>query len=195
LVQTGFPLWDERSYAELPAEVQEFLDAGEPPIVFTPGSANVFGKPFFQAAVDACHRLGRRGIVLSRFREQIPVPLPNGVRHFGYVPFSQLLPKAAALVHHGGIGTTAQGLAAGIPQLVMPLAHDQFDNAARLKRLGVGDWIIPSRFRSPAVAATLNDLLGSGAVARACRTVAEKFSGKNGVASAADAIEQFSGGQ
>lgn len=192
MVQTDFPLWDERSDAGLAPDVQDFLDAGEPPVVFTPGSANIFGKEFFQAAVEACQRLGRRGVLLTQFSEQIPQPLPSNVKHFGYIPFSQLLPKALALVHHGGIGTTAQALAAGIPQLVMPLAHDQFDNAARVKRLGVGDWIVPSRFRGPVVAAKVGGLIGSEVVRCACRNVAEKFLGKGGVAAAADAIEQFS---
>ena len=191
VVQTNFPLWDERSDARFPPEVQQFLDTGEPPIVFTPGSANIFGKPFFQAAIEACQRLGRRGILLTQFHEQLPDRLPNGVRHFGYIPFSQLLPKAAALVHHGGIGTTAQALAAGVPQLVMPLAHDQFDNAARVKRLGAGDWIMPSRIRCDAIAAKLDALIGSEAVRDACREVSEKFAERNGVMAAADTIEQF----
>ncbi len=193
VVQTDFPLWDERTDVGLAGEVQEFLDVGEPPIVFTPGSANIFGTTFFRAAVEACQRLGRRGILLTRFAEQIPKELPNGVKHFSYIPFSQLLPRAAALVHHGGIGTTAQALSAGVPQLVMPLAHDQFDNAARVKRLGVGDWIVPSRFRGPLVAAKLNALIGSGAVRGACREVSGRFAGKNGVATAADTIERFAG--
>ena len=63
--------------------------------------------------------------------------LPPGALHLPYVPFSALLPRLSGLVHHGGIGTSAQALAAGIPQLVVPFAHDQFDNAARLRRLGV----------------------------------------------------------
>jgi UDP:flavonoid glycosyltransferase YjiC (YdhE family) len=73
----------------------------------------------------------------------------------------------------------------------MPLAHDQFDNAARVKRLGVGDWIVPSRFRGPMVAARLDALLTSEAVKRACQRMSEKLTPRNGIASAADAIEQF----
>ena len=191
LLQTDFPLWDERTDAALAPGVQEFLAEREPPIIFTPGSANVFGRPFFQAAVAACQRLGRRGILLTRFTEHLPELLPSSVKHFPFVPFGQLLPKAAGLVHHGGIGSTAQALAAGIPQLVMPLAHDQFDNAARVKRLGVGDWLLPSRFRGPAVATELDALIGSESIQRACRKTAERFSGKDGVAAAGDAIEQF----
>ncbi len=191
LLQTDFPLWDERSDASLSADVQQFLAGGEPPIVFTPGSANVFGRPFFEAAVEACRRLGRRGILLSRFSEHVPALLPGSVKHFPFIPFGQLLPKAAALVHHGGVGSTSQALAAGIPQLAMPLAHDQFDNAARVKRLGVGDWLSPPRFRGPAVATQLDALIGSEAVRGACRRTAERLSGKSGVAAAADAIEDL----
>jgi UDP:flavonoid glycosyltransferase YjiC (YdhE family) len=93
--------------------------------------------------VDACRRLGRRGLLLSRYRDQLPADLPPGVRHFDYVPLSRVLPRAAALVSHGGIGTLSQALAAGIPQLIMPLGFDQFDNAARLGRLGVAATLTP----------------------------------------------------
>jgi UDP:flavonoid glycosyltransferase YjiC (YdhE family) len=191
LVQTDFPLWDEGSDAAFAPEVEAWLAEGEPPVVFTPGSANIFGRPFFQAAVDACQRLGRRGVLLTRFAEQLPQRLPGGVKHFAYIPFRRLLPRAAALVHHGGIGSTAQALAAGVPQLIMPLAHDQFDNAARVRRLGAGDWLPSSRFRGPAVASKLGGLIGSQAVQAACRGISEKYSGRDGIAATADAIETF----
>jgi UDP:flavonoid glycosyltransferase YjiC (YdhE family) len=137
-VLTGFPLYDERGATEAPGELHAFLDAGEPPVVFTPGSAMRHGRAFFAESVAACGLLGRRGLLLTRYREQVPPDLPEGVRHFEYVPFSQLLPRAAALVHHGGIGTLAQGLAAGVPQLVMPMGFDQPDNAARVVHAGAG---------------------------------------------------------
>ncbi len=109
-------------------------------LVFTPGSANLFGRSFFDAAVGACQQLGRRGILLTRFAEQLPPSLPSGVVHFDFVPLSLLLPRCAAFVNHGGIGSVSQAMAAGIPQLMMPLAHDQIDNAARIARLGVGSF-------------------------------------------------------
>jgi UDP:flavonoid glycosyltransferase YjiC (YdhE family) len=186
---TGFPLFDERGLAELPAEVEEFLAAGEPPVVFTPGSAMKQGQAFFAAAVEACKRLGRRGMLLTRFAEQVPSPLPEGVRHFAYVPFSQVFPRAAAAVHHGGIGTTAQALAAGVPQLIMPMAHDQPDNAARVERLGVGRAISVRRFRGPAVAKALAGLIGSAEVREQCRSVAAKFEGADALDGACRAIE------
>ena len=169
----GFPLYDERDASPLDSDLDAFLSAGPPPIAFTPGSANQHGHTFFQAAVDACARLGQRGVLLTRHPEQVPTGLPDGVRHVAYAPFSQLLPQVSALVHHGGIGTSAQGMAAGVPQLVMPLGHDQFDNAARMGRLGVARTLVPRHFRGPAVASALKTLMDAPEVAASCRAVAE----------------------
>jgi UDP:flavonoid glycosyltransferase YjiC (YdhE family) len=132
-------------------------------------------RPFFAEAVKACRWLGRRGLLLTRFRDQLPASLPRSVRHFDYVPLSQVLPRSAALVSHGGIGTVSQALAAGIPQLVMPLAFDQLDNAARLERLGVAAALLPRSFRGPVVARQMARLLTSPTVARACRVVAARL--------------------
>ncbi len=193
VVQTSFPLWDERNDYQMPGEVEEFLAAGDAPIAFTPGSGNMLGQSFFAAAADACQRLGRRGILLTRFPETLPESLPEGVKHFEFVPLRLLLPRCAAMVHHGGVGTTSQALAAGVPQLIMPLAHDQFDNAARVKAFGVGDWLKVSRFRGPAVADKLAPLLNSEQVRRACGELAERFQDANGPAEAADALERLAG--
>jgi UDP:flavonoid glycosyltransferase YjiC (YdhE family) len=192
LIQTDFLLWDERTEEGLPQEVEAFLAAGDPPIAFTPGSANLFGEKFFESAVNACRRLGRRGVLLTRFSEQIPDPLPASVMHSRYAPFSLLLPRAAAFVHHGGIGSTAQGLAAGAPQLIMPLAHDQFDNAARVKRFGVGDWLKPARFSGAVVAKKLDSLLSSQKAATACDRLAQRMTRRDGAARTAAAIEEWS---
>src|SRR5205823_5729755 len=140
-----------------------------------------------------CLRLRRRGLLLTRFPEQVPEGLPETICHVAYAPFSQVLPKAAALVHHGGIGTTAQALAAGIPQLVMPMAHDQPDNAARLERLGVGRTLYPKAYRGPAVAQRLGELLASEQVARCCREVAGRFEDIDPLGDACRLIEELAG--
>ena len=170
---TGFPLYDESDQHALPGELEAFLTNGTPPVVFTPGSANRAAGAFFRSAVDAAARLDRRALLLTRYPEQIPQPLPPTVRHEVYLPFSQVLPRCAALVHHGGVGTCAQGLAAGIPQLVMPLGFDQPDNAARLEQLGVGRWIVPRRFTPDGVARALGALLEAENVRARCRRWAE----------------------
>ncbi|HEY4234195.1 MAG TPA: glycosyltransferase [Lacipirellulaceae bacterium] len=187
----GFPLWDIAAGSELTREVQEFLAAGPPPIAFSPGSANRAAQQFFAAAVEACEQSGRRGILLTKYADQLPPKLPSSVRHFGFVPLSKLLPRAAALVHHGGIGSCAQGLAAGLPHLVRPMAFDQFDNSRRLVRLGVGEEISVRSFRGPAVAAALERLLNSPGIATRSRALAAKCNGPASLDAACDALEQL----
>jgi rhamnosyltransferase subunit B len=186
---TGFPLYSEEGVSDADAATRAWLEAGPAPILFTPGSANVHGREFFAAAAEACARLGRRGLLLTRFPEQIPAALPAGVRHAEFVPFSWLVPRSAALVHHGGVGTVSQGLAGGVPQVVMPMGFDQFDNAARIERLGVGASLPRDRFRGPRLAEMLAGLLGDGRVADRCREVAARFVGGRGLATAADEVE------
>ena len=82
---------------------------------------------------------------MTQFDEQLPAPLPDHVVHVSYAPFSRVLPRCAAFIHHGGIGTTAQALRAGVRQVVVRLAHDQFDNAMRVRRLGSGVELAPGR--------------------------------------------------
>ena len=188
---TGFPLWDETTPGGLSPEVEEFLAEGGRPIVFTPGSAMSQGEPFFQAAVEACEELGRRGILLTKYPGQLPQSLPGSVRYFDYLPFSLLLPRVAALVHHGGIGTCAQGLAAGVPQLLMPMAYDQPDNAARLERLGVARALSKRKFRGPNVAHVLGELVEDPEVQTNCRRLAGQCDGRVFLERACELLEQL----
>jgi UDP:flavonoid glycosyltransferase YjiC (YdhE family) len=186
----GFPLWDSPKKG-LPDGVQEFLEAGDPPIAFSPGSANRDARRFFSAAVEACERLGRRGILMTKYAEQLPTKLPPSVRHFGFVPMSRVLPHTAALVHHGGIGNCAQGLAAGVPHLVQPMSYDQFDNSRRLVRLGVAEEISVRRFRGAAVAEAVARLLESPDLAKRCRDFASRCDGPASLAAACNALERL----
>ena len=190
---TGFPLFDADSGAGLASDVEQFLDAGDPPIVFVPGSANRQARRFFQAAAQACQKLGRRGVFLTRYAEHVPEALPDGVRRFDYVPLGRILPRASALVHHGGIGTAAQGLANALPQLIMPMTFDQPDNAHRLGQLGVARTVWPLRFRGPQVADTLDGLLSSGEVRSACITLAEKIESDRPLDRTCELIERHAG--
>jgi UDP:flavonoid glycosyltransferase YjiC (YdhE family) len=189
-VHTGFPRWDEQGVTLVEDELAKFLAEGDAPIAFTPGSAHNHAHAFWKAAIDACQRLNRRGLLFTRHVEQIPKDLPASVKHFAYAPFSEVLPHCAALVYHGGIGTLSQALAAGIPHIIMPLAHDQPDNAARIKRLGVGDAVWPSKFRGKNLAAALAPLLSSSEVAQRCRELANRVIADDGIGKTCDVIEQ-----
>jgi rhamnosyltransferase subunit B len=182
-----FPLFDGGD-ARLSDDVETFLAAGAPPVVFTPGSAQVHAQPFIHAAADACRRLGRRGIILSNFGREIG-DLPAGVRQFAYAPLGSLLGRTAALVHHGGIGTLSQALKAGIPQVVTPLAFDQPDNGVRLVDLGVARRVNMNAVNGRRLAAALNQVLNSAEVAAACNRIAALIPKKPSLAVACDAIE------
>jgi len=184
---TGFPLFDERDDHVVPADVEAFLHAGSPPVVFTPGSANAQSGSFFRAALEACERLRQRALFLTLHDEQLPSPLPESIKHVRYIPFSQVLPRAAAFVHHGGIGTLSQGLAAGVPQLIMPMGFDQPDNASRAEKLGVARSLTPPRFTGVNVAQKLSELL-TPAVRQRCRETAGRFAGNASVMNTCDLI-------
>ena len=108
-----------------------------------------------------------------------------------YLAFSEVLPRCAVLVHHGGIGTTAQAIAAGIPQVIRPMAHDQPDNAARVEKLGVGASLSPPKFNAVSLAEQLNALLTSQAVLDRCRTCAERIDPEQSLNDTCAAIEDF----
>jgi rhamnosyltransferase subunit B len=188
---TGFPLWDGQEVEAVPQDLAAFLDDGPPPVVFTAGTAMLHADRFFTAAVNACHRLNRRGMLLTRFPEQIPTDLPPQVRHFHYAPFSRILPRSAALVHHGGIGTTAAALAAGVPQIIMPMSHDQPDNAARVRRLGVGEVLWPRHFTGRRLARALAAMLESDAVRQQCRALAQRCRQQDALVKSCDLIESI----
>ena len=137
-VATGFPRLRTPAESPLPEAVQAFLSAGSPPLLFTAGTGMTQAHAFFTCALQTVTALQRRALFVTRFPETLPDALPAEVWVADHLPFDRLLPQVAALVHHGGIGTTAAALAAGIPQLIAPFAFDQFDNAARVVRLGVG---------------------------------------------------------
>src|SRR3954447_91709 len=185
----GFPLWDAPGERPLPEDVEEFLAAGPAPIAFSPGSANREAHRFFAAAVDACERLGRRGVLMTKYQDQLPAKLPETVRAVGFVPMSKLLPRTAALVHHGGIGSCAQGLAAGVPQIVRPMSYDQFDNSRRVVRLGGGKEISVRQFTGIRVAEALKSLFESPTVASRCRDLASRCNGPAALAAACEALE------
>ncbi|HVT79133.1 MAG TPA: glycosyltransferase [Phycisphaerae bacterium] len=181
---TRFPLYDEGAVMEEDPELEAFLRAGPPPVVITPGSANALAARFLREGAEACKRAGLRGLLVTRFPEQVPGGvggaggLPETIRFFKYVPFGRIFPRAGAVVHHGGIGTTAQCLAAGVPQLVMPMAHDQPDNAARVKAMGVGENVYPKKFTAERVAEVLRELMGSEGVRAACARRREMVAGQ-----------------
>jgi rhamnosyltransferase subunit B len=186
---TGFVFGGRIGAKPLDPGLDAFIDEGEPPLVMTPGSANQHAARLIEACVGAANMLGRRLIVLTPFREQLPESMPKEVFHTERAPFFLLFPRCSAVIHHGGIGTCSEALAAGIPQMVVPFGFDQPDNATRLLRLGVGNYLDVDRMSHIRIAELLKELIQSDAVAEACAHYAEKLRSDNAVDAVIEVIE------
>jgi rhamnosyltransferase subunit B len=187
---TGFALYDGPGPHTLPADVAQFLDEGDPPVAFTTGTAMYHTENFFRAAADACARLGMRGILISSSPGQLPAAALSNVRAFAYAPFSELLPRAKAIVHHGGIGTAAHALRAGLPQVVVPMSFDQPDNAARLERLGVAATLSRRRLDGKSLASALRKLLARPDLSAKLADAARHFEGDTSLDETCRLIEE-----
>lgn len=176
-IEGEFPLFEaaDATPAAFSPELAAFLAAGEAPLVFTAGTGNLQASGFFACALAALARTGHRAVLLTSDRAQLPSTLPPSVLWQPYVPLAALLPRAAAVVHHGGIGTTAEALRAGTPQLVTPFAWDQFDNADRVVALGAGQSLPARRLGTRTLADRLQALTGSASVRACCAGIAARF--------------------
>lgn len=188
---TGFPNGQDDDRVD--PELDAWLSAGDPPIVITPGTGNRQASFFLSAAIAAADRIGRRALIATTWNEQVQADLPPSFRRVDFAPFGAMLHRCAAIVHHGGIGTCAQGLRSGVPQLIMPMAFDQPDNAARLRSLGVGALIPPKKFKAVTVAAQLQHLLSDPHVAARCAHWRAASEREDGVAMACNELERFAG--
>lgn len=198
----GFTWFDGRPAGErLDPALERFLDEGKPgdePIVFTLGTSVVHhAGGFFELAAGVCKRLGRRGVLLTGpvgEGDGAPsLPAGGGVIAVPYAPFSVLLSRGCCTVHHGGIGTTAQGLRAGRPSVVVPFANDEFDNASRVRRLGAGGSLRASRLTPRRLERVLRSVLEDGALVARARAVGAELRAEDGAGRAAEELEVIDG--
>ncbi len=190
-VQPGFCFYD--GHTEVPEKqpaLESFLDSGEPPIVFTLGSAAVMdARDFFDESVKAAKQLSRRAILLYGLFSDPPTGLNDDILGLQYAPYSHVFPRAACVVHQGGVGTTGQTLKAGVPQIIVPFAHDQPDNAARCERLGVARMIGRYKYTSSASAAAIKQVLADPRYVENAAKAGEAVRLEGGTDDACDAIE------
>ncbi len=193
---TGFPFYDRRDRAgdapELDPAMRRFLDEGPPPIVFTLGSSAIWvAEDFYRESIEAARELGERALLLVGDERNRPATLPEGVAAFDYAPYGEVLPRARAVVHQGGVGTTGQGLRAGVPSLIVPFSHDQFDNAARVARLGAGRSLPRPKYNRESAARELRRMLDDKSYAERAAEVGGIVRREDGAAAASDAIEEI----
>jgi UDP:flavonoid glycosyltransferase YjiC (YdhE family) len=190
-VATGFPM-HLRSSSDRAGLAEPICDnEASRPIVATTGSVANAQENFFAAVVAAARMLGRPSILVTPHQDQLPPNLPPDVTYLDYAPFDRLFDRAALVVHHGGIGTTAYALAAGVPQLVVPMRGEQFDIANRAARLGVARMLSVGEMRPENLAQKMRVMLRSQRVTGACTHWRSRLESHDGLRRAADLIEQF----
>ncbi len=204
-LQTGFCFYDgQDDLGKMPEDLTEFLENGEPPIVFTLGSAAVMdARDFFEESAKAAQILNRRAVLLYGVFNEPPKIVKSGKRKveseerkqseiiaFDYAPYSQIFPRAACVVHQGGVGTTAQVLRAGVPHLIMPYSHDQPDNAARCERIGVAQTISREKYTAETAAKELRELLSDLSYKANAVEASKIVEREHGTKIACDAIEE-----
>ncbi|WP_200373403.1 nucleotide disphospho-sugar-binding domain-containing protein [Thiocystis violacea] len=184
---TGNPVYDGEVDPDQLVEFRAFLAEGEAPLVFALGSLTVLvAGSFWEHAVSASVRLGRRAVLLTGPAQL--GELPPGIRAFPYLPYSAVFPHAAAVVHQGGIGTLARAMRSGRPQVIVPLAFDQPDNAHRTAKLGVARVIPLRRLTATKLGRALECVLGEPRYEQAATRLAVELEAVDGAACAAERL-------
>jgi sterol 3beta-glucosyltransferase len=190
---TGYWFLDVAPGWQAPDELLDFLEAGPPPVYVGFGSmiADEMRK-LTGIALDALAQTGQRGLLLAGWGGLGGEDLPGHVFKIDFAPFDWLFPRMAAIVHHGGAGTTAAALRAGVPAIVVPFTSDQPFWGRRVYRLGVGPKPIPRKKLTAAkLAAAIRSATGDQAMRRRAVELGRRIRAEDGVARAVEVVERY----
>ena len=189
---TGYWFLDPPTGWGPPPALLRFLEEGPAPVVV--GFGSMSGRDPARTTgvvVEALRRAGVRGILLRGWGGLVPDALPAAVLSLDFAPHAWLYARAAAVVHHGGAGTTASALRAGVPSVVVPFAFDQPFWAERVRRLGVGPPPVPERgLTAERLAAAIRRAVEDRRLALAARAMGERVRAEDGVGNAVQEIER-----
>ncbi|HEX2913156.1 MAG TPA: glycosyltransferase [Chloroflexia bacterium] len=190
---TGYWFLDEPEGWIPPASLVEFLQAGEPPVYIGFGSmSNRDPREAGQLALEALELSGQRGVIASGWGGLQPTELPKNVFLISSIPHSWLFPRMAAVVHHGGVGTTAAGLRAGIPSILIPFMGDQAFWGQRVAALGVGPKPIPrKKLTGKLLAGAIKESLSNPLVSQKASELGQKISAENGIKEVAEVVDRY----
>jgi sterol 3beta-glucosyltransferase len=192
---TGYWFLEREESWQPPHELTAFLEAGDPPVVVSFGS--ISGQDPARSAeivIEALRKTGERGILVTGWGGLEATDLPNSVLQIRSAPYEWLFPQSAAVVHHGGAGTTAAGLRAGKPSVVCPFFGDQPFWGHRVEELGVGPAPLPqSDLNTTTLARAIERAVDNGEMQREAAQIGAKIRDENGVDAAVRFIERYVG--
>lgn len=192
---TGFCFWDTPTNWHEPPELSALLDGSKPVVAVSAGSMAPSVRrqftDFFTASVAAIHGLGARALVIGAEPENLPEVAGDGeILILPFAPFSSVYPHCAAVIHHGGIGTLAQALRAGVPSLVVPWGADQFFTAGQVTRIGAGRWLRRRGYTSDKARRALGALLNDPVYRRRTRAIADQIATEDGPSAICEAVDR-----
>jgi sterol 3beta-glucosyltransferase len=192
---TGYWFLDEPEGWRPPTDLLEFLKAGEPPVYIGFGSMNSRNpEEAGQIALKALELSGQRGIIASGWGGLKPAELPKNVHLISSLPHSWLFPQMAAVVHHGGVGTTAAGLRAGVPSVLIPFMGDQPFWGQRVAALGVGPKPIPrKKLTSKLLAQAIQESVSNSTMRQKAGELGQKIRAEDGIKEVVAVVERYTG--
>ena len=190
VVPVGFIREDDAAEADLPPAIKDILNCGKPTVLISAGTGNYISSEFYRVATKACELLDFAAIAVMQHANQLPNDCSPCVSWIGMLPFRQLMKRVQVVIHHGGLGTLACALEAGVPQLVLPKGADRPDNAERLQGLGVAESLAPLKWQPEPIAEALSRLANSPLVAERCKVIADRLRGEDGSAAACEVLER-----
>jgi sterol 3beta-glucosyltransferase len=192
---TGYWFLDDARSYNPPPELTAFLESGPPPVYVGFGSmVDHEREEMTRLIVDALGRTRQRAILLGGWSDLGSMGLPDSILRVDYVPHDWLFPRLSAVVHHGGAGTTAAGLRAGVPAVIVPFTADQPFWAWRVHELGVGPkWILRKKLTAEKLAAAIDQAVHDRSMAQRAKVLGRKINAENGLGAAVHLVEQFMG--
>lgn len=190
---TGFWFLDQQSQWQPPAELTQFLEAGPPPVYVGFGSmSDRDPEQVSRIVLEALRQTRQRGILLSGWAGLQMADLSDQVLLLDNVPHDWLFPHMAAVVHHGGMGTTAAALRSGAPQVIVPFSSDQPFWGFQMNRLGAAPAPLPrNQLTADRLASAIQQAVQKAEIKAKARTLGQQIRNEDGVAQAVVWIEQF----
>lgn len=189
---TGYWFLDEPDGWTPPADLVSFLNAGAPPVYIGFGSMGSRNpQEAGQIALEALTRTGQRGVLAAGWGGLQAADVPDTVHLVSSLPHSWLYPRMGAVVHHGGAGTTAAGLRAGVPSIIVPFMGDQPFWGERVRALGVGTAPIPRKqLTADRLAQAITTAVSDREMRQRASALGEQIRDEDGIGQAVRLIEQ-----
>lgn len=191
--QTGFMLLPDKN--KLPDQVEEFINSGTPPVYIGFGSNPITKAHKYVQMLEQVRDLTKRRLIVSKGWASLPGDNSRDILYVDEMPFEYLIPRMAAVIYHGGMGTMAAVARAGVPQAAFPFMADQFDNHKQIMRLGLGPQTCYfKKITAQAIAAAITECISNDKYKQKAVEISKKLESVDGVDLTVQYIKEEFGG-